>query len=58
MNQPQEINLISQFVINCISTVFKKVTINTKKKLKKMNNLLKKYVPLQCFNKQMIVLQI
>ena len=29
-----------------------------KKKTKKLNVVSKKYIPLQCFNKQMIVLQI
>ena len=41
-----------------ISTLQKKLQNNTKKSLKKKNNVLKKCLPLQRFNKQMIVLQI
>lgn len=37
---------------------FKSVTKKSKKKPKKLYVVLKKYIPLQCFNKQMIVLQI
>ena len=37
---------------------YKKVTIMTKKSLKKMIVVSKKYLPLHRFNKQMIVLQI
>ena len=36
----------------------KKLQNKTKKSLKKKNNVLKKCLPLQRFNKQMIVLQI
>lgn len=38
--------------------IYKKVTKIGRKKHKKENNVLKKYLPLQRFNKQMIVLQI
>ncbi len=37
---------------------FKSVTKKSKKKPKKLYVVLKKCIPLQCFNKQMIVLQI
>jgi hypothetical protein len=36
----------------------KKLQLQAEKKHKKGNNVLKKYLPLQRFNKQMIVLQI
>ncbi len=36
----------------------KKLQSKSKKIILKENNLLKKYIPLQCFNKQLIVLQI
>lgn len=39
-------------------TFFKKNSLQMKKKVDKAYNLLKKYIPLHCFNKQLIVLQI
>ena len=39
-------------------TCYKKVTVKKKKNHKKLYCVSKKVLPLQCFNKQMIVLQI
>ena len=51
-------NVCQQCAMYCKSDACEKVTEKAKKKKKKVIAVLKKQLPLQCFNKQMIVLQI
>lgn len=54
----KKINIRLQSVSYWFSILSKRVTKTAKKNTKKLYVVSKKYIPLQCFNKQMIVLQI
>ena len=54
----QIFNIFLRTASNWSIACYKKVTVKKKKNHKKLYCVSKKVLPLQCFNKQMIVLQI